>query len=134
MLTRCLTRRLTCLNSKCIQQAITRATFSSAAAAPKPVKNVQCTFDMSKIVRVLDEEIEYNKEFIENEGKIEGVTKKHEKMLNEQGWAVASPEDTTMVELSTQRGDLKIVVKFDAEMVRVVYLILSHLHFILGCR
>lgn len=117
MLSRCFTRRLTCINAKCIQQAVCRAAFSSAAAAPKPVKNVQCTFDMSKLVRALEEEIQYNREFIETESKLEAVTEKHEKMLNEQGWSVSSPEDTTMVELSAQRGDMKIVVKFDAEMV-----------------
>lgn len=97
-----------------------RVCFSSSTnAVKKVVKSPRSSFDMSKLTRLIESELKYNKEWAleQDNSKIEQVTEKWANMLNDQGWAVSCKENSTIVEMTTERGDMKVVVRFDAEMV-----------------
>jgi len=123
MLSRSLTRGLVCINAKSVQQLILRASFSSAMPASKPAKKPQqpavSSFDMSKLLKPLEAEIQFNKEneSKQEESSVSKVTQKWSSMLKEQGWTVNSKPESTVVEMSTERGELKVLVRWDAEMV-----------------
>jgi hypothetical protein len=75
-------------------------------------------FDMGKLVKPLQAEIEFNTNFIEAEElKLSAVEENFAKLLKDQCWAVKALPESTLVEMRTQRGDMDIVVRFDAELV-----------------
>lgn len=121
MLSRCVIRNLNRISNAALCKQVLRVCLSSAATAQssKPAKSSRCTFEMGRWVKPLDAEIKFNQQMLENgdEMSIDAVKSQYAEMLKEQGWAVVCPENSTMVELHTERGDMKIVVKFDSEMV-----------------
>ena len=91
---------------------------SAAATAAKPSTKKVADFDMGKLVKPLEAEIKFNQTFIESEElNLEAVQENFAKLLKDQCWAVESAPNSTVVEMRTTRGDMDIVVRFDAELV-----------------
>lgn len=92
--------------------------LASNAAAVKPSTKKAADFDMSKLVKPLDAEIEFNKKFIAAEElSINAVEENFSKLLKDQNWTVTSAPNSTAVEMRTTRGDMDVLVRFDAELV-----------------
>lgn len=91
--------------------------FASAAPVAKG-QSSKAEFDLGKLVKPLQAEIEFHREFIGDQKlSVGAVTKKHAKLLEQNEWTLNCQEGSTEVTLETQRGDMKVVVRFDAEMV-----------------
>lgn len=117
-------RTTACLLSKAqsrlLRSIACRGLASSAnAAAVKPSGHKKIAdFDMGKLVKPLEAEIEFNEKFVAAEDlKLAAVEENFAKLLKDQCWSVNALPDSTLVEMRTQRGDMDIVVRFDAELV-----------------
>lgn len=112
-------RQLLCI-SRARSLAVLR-TFASAAPAAVSKKERQparAEFDLNKLAGPVKNELKFNEEFVEEEGlAVAKVTAAYAEMLSRNEWSVSSKPESTVVELSTQRGDMKVVVRFDAEYV-----------------
>ncbi len=111
-------RRFIHLNRKSLQQICQRASLASASSA-KAAKITRVEFDMNRLVKPVAAEITHNQEFIEGEKlQLDAVTEKYSELLTANEWTVSTTKpNSTIVELKTKRGDMEILVSFDAELV-----------------
>jgi hypothetical protein len=74
---------------------------------------------MSKLVKPLEAELAFNKEAMTEDPELTltSVQNKFSKMMQEQEWTLECPEGSTIVNLRTKRGDMDVLVTFDAELV-----------------
>jgi len=90
--------------------------FSSSARIA--IHKKEGDFDLSKVNRPLDKEIEYNNRLLEDEQlNVNTVKDKYSRLLQEQGWEISSQTGSSLVELKATRGPISISVSFDAAYV-----------------
>lgn len=100
-------------NNACRMMTLKRC-FSNARVTIQKKED----FDLTKINRPLDKEIEYNNRLLEDEQlNINKVKSKHARILQEQGWEIVDQSGSNLVELKASRGPVSMFVSFDAAYV-----------------